>query len=260
MMGEPTSFEPVFLENLALIERVAAVLARRHSLRGEEAADFASWIKLKLIENDYAAFRKFRGESTMGTYLTVVISMLARDYRVQRWGRWRPSAAARRRGDLAVRLESLVQRRGYRVEEAGELLRTSGETTLSDRQLHIMLSELPERTPLRPVEVGAAPLDDVESGVTADVLVATSSVEQERAGATQALERALNELPVEDRVIVRMRFWEGLTVAEIARALTVEQKPLYRRIDRILSNLAGRLTALGLGRKEARALLDEAVS
>ena len=80
-------------------------------------------MRLRFIENDYAAIRKFRGESSLGTYLTVVVAMLVRDYRVQRWGRWRPSAAARRLGDVAVRLETLVRRNGQAVHEAAETLR-----------------------------------------------------------------------------------------------------------------------------------------
>lgn len=257
-MSEPPALRTVFLDNLAHIDRVIGAMARRQGLSGEDAADFASWTKLKLVEDDYVVLRKFRGESAIGTYLTVVIAMLARDYRVQRLGRWRPSAEARRLGALAVRLEVLVHRKGYRLDQAGELLRTAGETTLSDRELGAILARLPARAPLRPVEVGAEPLAHVESsGGGADALVEAASHDQERRRADQAIEEALAALPVEDRLMLRMRFWEDMSVADIARGLAVAQKPLYRRIERLLGELRDRLTRAGVTAEQLGELLDE---
>ncbi|HET7457829.1 MAG TPA: sigma-70 family RNA polymerase sigma factor [Gemmatimonadaceae bacterium] len=256
-MSEPTALRALFLDNLAYIDRVIGVMARRQGLSGEDAADFASWTKLKLVEDDYAVLRKFRGESSIGTYLTVVIAMLARDYRVQRLGRWRPSAAARRAGALAVRLEVLVRRQGYRLDQAGEILRTAGETDLSDRELGAILARIPMRAPLRPVEVGAEPLARVEAGGGADALVEAASHDWERRRAQQALEDAMGALPAEDRTMLRMRFWEDMSVADIARGLAVEQKPLYRRLERLLAELRKKLAGAGVTAQQLHELLDE---
>src|SRR5688572_6731090 len=102
-MAAPQSPESLFLDNLSLIERLAGAVARRQGIRGAEVDDFVSGVKLRLVEDDYAVLRKFRGESTLATYLAVVIAMLAREQRVQQLGRWRPSAVARQLGPLAVR-------------------------------------------------------------------------------------------------------------------------------------------------------------
>jgi len=114
IVDRPTS-EAQFLEHLPRIEKTIGALARRHGFRDAEAADLASWIKLRLIEDDYAVIQKFRGESSITTYLTVVIATLVQDYKVQLWGRWRPSAAALRKGRVAIKLESLVYRQGYQL-------------------------------------------------------------------------------------------------------------------------------------------------
>src|SRR5262249_26292549 len=107
-MAERQDYSALLLQHLPWIERAAGGLCRRHALDPDECDDFASYTKARLLDDDYAVLRKFRGESALTTYLTVVLSMFFRDYRVSRWGRWRPSAAARRRGPLAVRLETLV--------------------------------------------------------------------------------------------------------------------------------------------------------
>ena len=246
MIGNTTSFEAVFVENLALIDRIAAALARRNGLAGDDAADFVSWVKLRMVEDEYAVFKKFRGESAVATYLTVVIAMLARDYRVQRFGRWRPSAAARRIGLVGVRLESLVRRQGYRFDQAVELLRTSGETQLSDRELGALLAQCPLRTPLRPVEVGAESLAGLPASVDADMLVVTDETELQRRRTWDALATAIRGYSTEDRLVLRMRFWDELSVADIARALSLDQKSLYRRIDRLLADLRRQLLATGI--------------
>ncbi|HEY0153710.1 MAG TPA: sigma-70 family RNA polymerase sigma factor [Longimicrobium sp.] len=254
-MPSRKELEALFLEHLPWIDRVCALLCRRHGLVGAEGEDFTSWARMRLVEDEYAALRKFRGESSLNTYLTVVVSMLFREYRVSRWGRWRPSAAARREGPVAVRLETLVRRDGYGLDQAVEVLRTSGDTDASQGELARMLARLPARTPLRPSQVGADELEHTPGHASADDLTARAESEAERTQLHDALSRALDRLSQEDRLILRMRFWEDLSVADIARGLSLPQKPLYRRIERTLSELRGHLQAAGITPDEVRSLL-----
>ena len=256
-MQQRTDLEALLRENLGWIDRVAGSLCRRHGLAGDEVDDVTGWVRMRLVENDYAILGKFRGESAVTTYLTVVVSMLFRDYRVSRWGRWRPSAAARRLGDVAVRLETLVYRDGYRVDQAGELLRSGGHTDLADGELVRLLAQLPVRTPTRPVEVGDEPLATHAGGDGADDRVRRDEAREERMQAEQALRQALDSLPPEDRVIVKMRIWEDLSVADISRALHLPQKPLYRRLERIFGRLRSGVEDAGITRDHVRRMLDE---
>ena len=93
-MNDRPPAERLLLEHLPWIERACAALARRHGLAGDEADDFLSWARMRLLEDDCAILRKFRSESQLTTYLTVVLNRLFQDYRVSQLGRWRPSAAA----------------------------------------------------------------------------------------------------------------------------------------------------------------------
>lgn len=215
---------------------------------------------MKLMENDYAVLRKFRGESSLPTYLTVVIAMLFREYRVQRWGRWRPSAEAKRRGEVAVRLETLVYRDGLRLEQAIRSLRSSGQTSLSDRAITAMFAELPPRLPLRPVEAGADVLIETPAPAGADDRVLGAEAERQRRSVDHALSQALERLPPEDRLIVRMRFWENMSVANIARGLSLPQKPLYRRIEHALAEVRTSLESSGISRAEVQSLLDHSTA
>ncbi len=249
--------EALFLANLEWVERSVASLCRRYGLGGDEADDVASWTRLKLIENDYAAIRKFRGESSIRTYLVVVVSSLFRDYRVGNWGRWRPSAAALRGGRLAVRLETLVYRDGCSLEHAAHVLRTSGETELGDRELAALLAGLPARSPVRPVSAGVEPLESVAAPTSAEERVVAAESARERDDVYGALLRVLARLPAEDRLILRMQYWQGSSVADIARVLQLPQKPLYRRLERLLALLRENLEKEGVRPDRLGPLLDE---
>lgn len=256
-MQLPPDPEALLRENLRYLERVAASLCRRHGLVGDEADDFAGWARMRLVENDFAIVRRFRGESAFTTYLTVVTAMLFRDYRVALWGRWRPSAAARRMGDLAVRLETLVHREGFRLDQAGERLRSEGATELPDRALAELLARLPPRAPLRPTLAGEDALAAVAAPELADAPLAAAETDAERRAASDAVLRAVEGLPPEERVIVRMRVWEELSVADIARALGLPQKPLYRRLERIFSRLRADVERAGVTKGDVRRMLEE---
>jgi RNA polymerase sigma factor (sigma-70 family) len=255
-MPSREQLENLFVENVAAMERIVAALCRRYGVARGEIEDVASWIKLRLLENDYAILGKFRGESAITTYLTVVVAMLFRDYRAERWGRWRPSAAARRQGAVAVRLETLVVRDRLPLREAGEILRNGGDTKLSDRQLGDLLARFPVRESLRPVEVGADALPSQAASAGADDHLWTQVAGAERNAIVRELESALDGLAPEDQVILRMRFWEDASVADIARALYLEQKPLYRRIERALGELRERLARAGVS-TESLSFLSE---
>lgn len=259
-MSDRLNPEAVFLEHLGWIEKVASMAARRHGLWGADAEDFASWVKIKLMADDYAIFRKFRGEADWKTFIATVVVRHSHNYSRERRGRWRPSATAERAGPPLRELETLVYRDGYTLAEAGERLRTAGLTALSDGGLARLLARVPQRGPMRPVEVAADPvLEAREAGSSADAGLAEAETTAWRAGLLAALHRAMESMTHEERMIVRMHFADGLSVADVARALGIDQRPLYRRIPRLRTTLRSHLEREGVSAREVRELLDREV-
>ncbi|HKG92751.1 MAG TPA: sigma-70 family RNA polymerase sigma factor [Gemmatimonadaceae bacterium] len=246
--------ERMFLSSLPLIDRVVAIQARRHALSAADAEDFGSWAKARLMDGDYAVFRKFGGRSSLPTYLTTVLVNLFRDYRNSRWGRWRPSAAAKRLGPVAIRLESLLYRDRYPMREAAQILRSSG-VTLDDGEIGRLAASFPERQPTGEISLDAVPQS--EAGALADPAAAPGYRDE---AASQKVERALldlvAELPPEDGLILRMRFWDDRSVADVARTLRLDQKALYRRIERIQERLRAALETRGIDRSLASDFLS----
>jgi RNA polymerase sigma factor (sigma-70 family) len=249
--SQTTDPESLFLASLPVINRITAILGRRYALPGSEVEEFESWARARLIEADYSVFRKFAGRSSLDTYLSVVLANLFKDFRNSRWGRWRPSAIAKRLGPLAIRFETLVYRDGHATREAIEVLKGQGA---EETELRSLAARIPPRVAAKEVALGpfSAAIPGFEH---ADQLVRTAESEAEQARTEASVGSALAELPVEDRVIVRMRFWDGHSVADIARILGLEQKSLYRRLDAIQRSLAGLLESRGLNREHIAKLL-----
>src|SRR4030095_15510318 len=107
--AQPTP-QHLFLTHLPAIDGIARAAARRRRLTPDEADEFRSTVRLRLLEEDYAVIREFRGSSSFKTFLTVVIARQCLDFRASAWGRWRASSRARRLGDTAVALQHLMIR------------------------------------------------------------------------------------------------------------------------------------------------------
>jgi RNA polymerase sigma factor (sigma-70 family) len=248
--GQAAEYEAVFVSNLGVVEGVIRFVCQRHKLTASEADDFGSEVKLRLVENDYEVFRKFQYRSSLRTYLTIVIQRIYLDYRNHLWGKWRPSAEARRLGAVAIRLETLMTRDGLRFDQACEYLRTNEGVAATESDL----AEIAVRLPLRPrrAMVGEEVLDAIPArGNELDDRILFEERQAAARRILDALTSALKTLSDQDRLILRLRFQEALGVADIARALHIHQKPLYRRFEKLLEHLRNALEAAGVDRLEA---------
>lgn len=249
--------EALFLAHLKWIDRAAAIACVRKGIRGADAEDFAARVRMALIEDDYGVVRRFGGDSELTTYLSTVIARLLINFQRELGGRWRASVAATRLGPPADELERLVHREGFTLLQAGEKLRTEGRTTLSDAELARLFGQLPERAPLRPEiqepETGPEPRGDSR----ADERVREAEAGSRRAEIMRALETAMEQLSPEERMIVKLHYAEGHTLADVARTLRLEQKPLYRRVPRLRARLLELLESAGFHQDDVRGLLHD---
>jgi RNA polymerase sigma factor (sigma-70 family) len=250
--GEMTH-EQWFLEQLPVIERVIGWVCARRGLRGADAEDFASIVKIRLIENEYEVLGKWQGRSSIKTYLTTVINRIYLDFQVQRFGKWRSSAEARRLGPVALRLEQLMFRDGLSFDEACEVLLSDPRIGLNRDDLHAIRVQLPQRTSrrgdlheheaVRPEGAGEA-VERAERQALANRVFAV-------------IRCSLSRLPARERVFLRLHFQSGLTVAKAARVQGREQKALYRKEEEILKRMRADLEAEGISIDDVQALLAE---
>ena len=240
----------VYLANRELIEDAIAAVCRRRRLVPDEADEFAADARLHLIKNDYAVLRAFAGRSSLRTYVIAVLSHLFLDWRNARWGKWRPSAEAKRLGPTAVRLETMIARDRLSFDEACETLQTNHGVTASRGELDAISIRFPQR--MRRSFTTDDALDNVAAtDGAADGEVVRAAAASTASRAREALGTLMSELPSQDRLILQMRFTDGHRIQDIARMLDLEPKPLYRRLERALADLRRGLESRGVTAADA---------
>lgn len=248
--------EDTYLQHLQTIKRIASFVAHRNHLNADESGDFTQEVHKRLIDDDYAVIRKFEGRSKFSTYLTTVIERLFQQWRVEQWGKWRPSAEARRLGDKAVTLERLLTRDGYTFDEAVKVLTTPGGSQYRAAELEAIYLRLPPRTP-RPVLVSDEVTPEIAALDTdADDRVEMHDRERSARRISAAVDRLLESMDPEDRLILQLRFWQALKAPDIARRLNIDQKRIYKRLDRLCLMMRRALESAGHGKAEIGTLLS----
>jgi DNA-directed RNA polymerase specialized sigma24 family protein len=171
------------------------------------------------------------------------------------WGKWRPSAEAKRLGDKAVTLERLLTRDHYSFAEAVELLTTPASSPYTVAELEAIYLRLPARSP-RPMWVSDDIVpDQVSVEPEAEERVEWSDRERDARTASRVIDGLIETMDGEDRLILQMRFRNALKVPDIARHLHVEQKKVYKRLDKLFGQLRKGLERAGIGREQIGTLL-----
>lgn len=239
--------------NLSLIERAVGFAARRYKFDLNDAEEFAAIVNLKLVENDYAVLRAYEARSSFSTYISIVVQRLALDYRTHAWGKWHASAEAKRLGAVAVELEQLLRRDGRTLDEALAIL-GSKHDGMTRESLQSLADRLPSRAPRhRAVDIEQANPAAVARPADAE----ESLMGKERARTSEHLSSIMagliERLPEDERLILQLRFEGAMTVAQIARALGLDQKLTYRRIEKRMREIKAELERAGI---DSRDVLD----
>lgn len=245
MSSHSLDYEALFLEHLDFIDDVVRAIVIRRHLSQSEGDDLRSTVRLKLLERDYEALRRFEGRSSLRTYLRVVIERCFLDLRAAAWGKWRPSTHAQRLGPVAILLEQALVRDDMTFDAAAAMLRSQHQVTLSDAELSNLHRALPLRVKRQMVTGDAA--DDllVSPPDQHDALVAHGAIDLGSV-AELAVARALTTMAPDERALFRLHFLEGMKLSQIARLLGWEQKPLYRKLARVLAALRQALEGAGV--------------
>lgn len=239
-----------------MIERAVAFACRRYGLRPEDAEEFEAIVKLKLVENDYAILRSYEGRCSFATFIGIVVQRMAIDFRIHEWGKWHASAEAKRLGPIAVGLERLLHREGRTIDEASAILGESRET------LEALAARLPPRPPRRrDVAIEEAEPGAITKPSDAEELVFAGERRRTSEKVSSIMSALLSRVPDDEQLILQLRFEGGMTVAQIARALQIDQKVTYRRIERRMQELKQELLRAGVDPRDVLDLIgrDEAV-
>ena len=246
-------YQRLLLDHLQLVDQIVRTTGRRRHLAPGELDDFAGFVRLRLIEENYAILRKFQHRSSLWTYLSAVIERLSLDYCVEKWGRWRPSAAAEHLGVPGVLLERMVARDGHTVEEAIGIIATNHALGVSRADLLKMWEQLPARG--RMAEVGEEAAASMPSPETSAQHIEDAEQRENIGRLERALQTALARCSAQERVLLSLRFDQELSMVQIAKLTGTSVPTLHRRLDKAMQQLRLSFSSSGLDWKEIASMI-----
>ncbi|MFN7976584.1 MAG: sigma-70 family RNA polymerase sigma factor [Vicinamibacterales bacterium] len=241
-----------------VVETVRYVAARNRLTR-DTADELRSRVMVHLTSNDYGVLRRWRGDSTLHTYLVTVVGNVYLDLRNQEWGKAKPPAVARREGPVAMLLWRLTHRKRLSFDEAVSLMLTQYEVTATREDLWAMFQQFPPARGRYFVDVNEL-ADREQPGGEADVLVQQRDLDTLASRVDRALAKALDGLTADDQLILKLFFCDGVTRAGIARIMQLDQQRLYPRFLKLLETLQRALEAEGVGAQDVRRLTSAEAS
>jgi RNA polymerase sigma factor (sigma-70 family) len=239
----------IFLEHLSLVERIITTVCRGRGMNAAETEEFSGFVKLRLIENDYAIIRAFRERSSFGTYLTTVVSRLLNDHRNHEWGKWHDSAQAKRLGKLAIDLERLIVRDSRSLDEAFGILGPE-YPEITRATLEEIAARFPKRHRRKMVRLDEQP--DSAIITKPDDAIASTEVAECVSRVVNVFVRGLSK---EDQLLFQLRFGSEIPVPQIANTLHQDAQSLYRRLRTHMSALRTALEYEGVSARDVACLI-----
>lgn len=202
----------------------------------------------QLSANDFRRLRKFNlaGCATFSTWLYAIARNLCLDWHRKEHGRYRVFGSLVQRSATDQMLFELVFRRGLSTEEAREeLRRRSVELSFADVEQRISdLRRCMTSRQLWLLSSGNPVADSMDSG-SEDIYVAepVDPVPDPEALAAlrethEKVSAALGSLGDSDRLLVRLRYQEGLTLEQVARLVGLKDaQTADRRLRDVIDHL-----------------------
>lgn len=222
----------------------------------EEASDCYLHVCEQLSREGFKRLLRFKpeGKAKFETWLSVVVRNLCFDWLRKRFGRRRPFRSMQRLPVFENEVFQLHVRQGMRLEETfAHLKARHPDTTLQDveaaaarveqalspRHRWLLQQYSAERETVRigvAEENGAMAIDPVDPRPTPEIEL----LERED---QQRLSEALGKLEPDERLLIRLRFEENLSLAEIAKLTGADDaQRAHYRLTMVLSKLRKFLT------------------
>jgi RNA polymerase sigma factor (sigma-70 family) len=238
------TLEELYHQSLEVLPPILRGLGREKRLSPEDVEDLRSEIQVKLLKDDYRVLRRWDSRSSLKVYLETLVYNIWHDWLRDEKGKVRVSAAARRLGPPAPLLEKLLGLERLTLEEAYQLIKPKFPGLSRGEVDEIAAQINPWRGRRFENEDVVRWLPDLKP-TGAKRLEQREKLDQKRK-ALALMHRLLSELPEQDRNLLVRAHAEGVKFSCIARSLGIDQQPLYRRNERLITKLRTALEEAGI--------------
>jgi RNA polymerase sigma-B factor len=214
--------ERLILDHMGFVQ----ALARRYADRGEPLDDLVQAGMVGLV-NAADRYDPARGSDFRSFAAPTVLGEIRRHFRDRTWALRVPRSVK----DDVARTSQAVEKLQGSLGRSPSVREIAAEAEMDPDRV---LDALAAQSAYRPLSLARPAEGDGPEG---DREVATSEEGYEEVDARMALARGLSRLPPRERVILHLRFNEGLYQSEIAKRVGVSQMHVSRLIARALETL-----------------------
>ncbi len=227
-----------------------------------EALELCNNVLDKLEESDFKILRQFQGKSKLTTYLTAIISRQAVDTIRKKRGRSREKERAKALGPLGEKIYKIIFQQGLSLVEVQKEFLHKRKPVPTDEAIQDAIDKIrgSVKIPADENELKTGYLEPSDNHLEKpSVVVPDSAGNPEKVllqkTKEQEVERILTDLAAglsgEERLILRMRFGLGENdnpkhIPDIASALNLNPKTVYKRIGNILTKCRNTLELKGV--------------
>jgi len=233
-------------------------MAEKRFGREAVAAEAALFVLEALRKEDWKILRAFSGKASFGTYLRSVVFRLLEDFSRRKYGRLQPPSWLRRLGGIWLLLYSYLCLERLTIAEAVEMshqrfqARTKAEIERAAREIKRRITDCGSHQMIE-VELDEGGLPDAEEGrrrrpeemlerhqrlelLQAVWAAAMTPGDFEKSSPAGKVDFPF-QLTSQEKLLIRMRYVDGLTVAKIAALLGCSRHRINGRLRRLLMRL-----------------------
>ncbi len=218
-------------EIICLNMNVARSLAQRYSGRGENTADLEQVAYLGLVKA-VQGFKPDKGHNFLAYAVPTITGEIKRHFRDHCWAVKPPRQVQDLQRNISIARQELLQEQNEEptVDELAATL---------DESPGAVNEALATRGCFTPQSLDQQ-IGEEHSATLGD-LIAAENDDVEQADNYVLVLDLIAELPREDQQIIAMRFYEGQTQEQIARAIGASQMHVSRRLAKIMTSMRAQL-------------------
>lgn len=195
----------------------------------------------KLVNNDFKILRKFNysinnQKIRLSTYLNVVVNRLCIDCYRSKFGRKRYPKAITSLSDFEKKVFELYFWKSHGIAEVEKILNNelSNENNIISAidKINDLLSPLSHSQ-----KIPHAKSVLLEYNDSVVFHQNKNRPDSNLKILTEKVEIMMNKIPEEDRLIVKLKYWENLTAAQIAKIINIPERRVYTVLNRTIKKL-----------------------